>query len=235
MCLCSCFNSTLAMQSLRIITTADGSSSILNTKLNETYHSTHGAIQESQYVFIDHGLDFACSLIASQHINILEIGFGTGLNALLALHYSRTNNKTIYYETLEAYPLEESVWKELNYATLLKDNNGFIALHRAPWNHSEAIAPTFTIYKREERFQDVLLEANRFDVIFYDAFAPSKQPELWEKEMLANVVFALKPAGIFVTYCAKGQLRRDLMALGMAVEKLPGPPGKREMTRARKI
>lgn len=219
------------MQDLRIITTADGSNSVLNTHMNETYHSTHGAIQESQYVFIEKGLDFVTRLNSLQHINILEIGFGTGLNTLLALQYSRLHDKTIYYETLEAYPLEESVWAELNYAVRLKDQKGYRQLHQTPWDHPEAIAPTFTLYKREERLQEVKLEGERFDIIFYDAFAPSKQPELWEKEILARVLHALKPQGVFVTYCAKGQLRRDLMALGIMVEKLPGPPGKREMIR----
>ncbi len=219
------------MQSLRIIPTADGSNSILNTRLNETYHSTHGAIQESRHIFIDRGLDFVCQANNLSKINILEIGFGTGLNALLTLHYAEANTKSIYYETLEAYPLDESVWKELNYPSQTQDKNGFMKFHCSAWNQQEEIAPHFMLLKREARLQEAKFEASYFDIVYFDAFAPTTQPELWEKEMLSKVVDALKSSGVFITYCAKGQLKRDLKELGMNVEKLPGPPGKREIIR----
>lgn len=220
------------MQSLRIISTDDGSSSVLNTRLNETYHSTHGAIQESQYIFIDRGLDFAVQSQNLDKVEVLEIGFGTGLNALLALHYTETNGKDINFETLESYPLEESVWGELNYPTKTKDGKGFQQLHLANWGEQIKISTHFSIHKREGLLQEVLFSEAHFDVVFFDAFAPNTQPELWEKDMIKKVVDALKPSGIFVTYCAKGQLKRDLKDLGMMVEKLQGPPGKREIIRA---
>jgi tRNA U34 5-methylaminomethyl-2-thiouridine-forming methyltransferase MnmC len=219
------------MQSLRIIATADGSNSILNTRLNETYHSTHGAIQESQHIFIDRGLDFACQSKGLIHINILEIGFGTGLNALLSFYYADANAKSVYYETLEAYPLDESVWNELNYPAQTKDKDRFRRLHQAEWNLAEEISTDFILLKRDVRLQETKFESDHFDVVFFDAFAPATQPELWEKEMISKVVQALKPSGVFITYCAKGQLKRDLKDLGMTVEKLPGPPGKREIIR----
>lgn len=219
------------MQSLRIIPTADGSSSVLNTRLNETYHSTHGAIQESQFIFIDRGLDFAIQSQKLGQVNILEIGFGTGLNALLSFHYAEANVKSIYFETLEAYPLDETVWRELNYPAKTKDKNGFREIHDAAWEETVALSANFSIRKREERLQDAMFPNSNFDVVFFDAFAPTTQPELWEKGMLEKTVGALKPSGVFVTYCAKGQLRRDLKALGMIVEKVPGPPGKREFIR----
>ncbi len=219
------------MQSLRIIATADGSSSVLNTRLNETYHSTHGAIQESQFIFIDRGLDFAAQSQKLSQINILEVGFGTGLNALLSLHYAQANTKNIYFETLEAYPLDESVWRELNYPKKTKDESGFQKIHFAKWEEQVAVSTHFSILKREGLLQEALFSEAYFDVIFFDAFAPNTQPELWEKAMLKKVVDAVKPSGIFITYCAKGQLKRDLKDLGMTVEKLPGPPGKREFIR----
>ncbi len=219
------------MQSLRIISTDDGSSSVLNTRLNETYHSTHGAIQESQYIFIERGLDFAVQSQKLDQVNILEIGFGTGLNALLSLHYAAANAKNIYFETLEAYPLSESVWKELNYPTKTKDKSGFRKIHLANWEDVSNLSVHFSILKREGLLQEVLFPETHFDVVFFDAFAPNTQPELWEKEMLKKVVDALKPSGVFITYCAKGQLRRDLVDLGLEVDRLPGPPGKREIIR----
>ncbi len=219
------------MQFLRIIPTADGSNSVLNTRLNETYHSTHGAIQESQFIFIDRGLDFVVQSQKLSEVKILEIGFGTGLNALLSLQYAFANDITVQYETIEAYPLDESVWTELNYPVKTKDLTHFQHLHQAPWEERVAIANNFSLFKREQLLQDASFNSSLYDIVFFDAFAPTTQPELWEKEMLKKVVDALKPSGIFVTYCAKGQLRRDLKDLGMTVEKVPGPPGKREFIR----
>ena len=224
------------MQSLRVIATGDGSSSVLNTRLNETYHSTHGAIQESQFIFIERGLDFWVTRNPeNNNINILEIGFGTGLNALLSNQYATSHKKKIIYETLEAYPIDESVWSELNYPALTHDKNNFQRLHQATWGEQVEINDCFSIRKRFETLQAALFSEDHFDVVFFDAFAPSTQPELWEIEMLTKVVSALKPAGVFVTYCAKGQLKRDLKSLGLSVEKVPGPPGKREFIRGVKV
>lgn len=222
------------MSSLKIITTHDGSHSLLHEQLNETYHSIHGAIQESNHVFIKHGLDFVKQHSNSSSINLLEIGFGTGLNALLTLQFAHIHNLAIRYITVEAFPVEEAVWSKLNYTESSDSKVWFEKLHRANWNKWVTISPEFQLKKLKTTLQEAVLEQSNFDLIYFDAFAPSKQPEMWEVPMLKKVVDAMKSKGVFVTYCAKGQLKRDLHSLQLTVESLPGPPGKREMVRAQK-
>ncbi len=221
------------MGDLTIITTADGSHSLFNSALNETYHSVHGAIQESLYVFIQQGLDYWLERNPGKEVRILEIGFGTGLNALLTLQHSSVKGIKVYYESWEAFPLPKDVLIKLNYPDLLRAANHFEVLHQASWNKPTAITPHFTLYKHDG---DILLnslpQAPDFDIVYYDAFAPSKQPDLWTEEVLRKVTETLAVNGIWVTYCAKGQLKRDLKSLGLTVETLPGPPGKKEMVRA---
>lgn len=217
-----------------IITTKDGSHSLLNEILNETYHSTHGALRESRYVFIDQGLRYFQSGSDRRAVNILEVGFGTGLNALLVLEYARLNQVQVRYHTLEAFPLDENTWMQLNYGSELKMQDEFAKLHQIPWNTSHALMPEFTLLKQRVTLQDVVLPTNAYDIVFFDAFAPSKQPEMWEPPMLSKINDCLSANSVFVTYCAKGQLKRDLKALGLVVETLPGPPGKKEMVRATK-
>ncbi|MBI3220257.1 MAG: tRNA (5-methylaminomethyl-2-thiouridine)(34)-methyltransferase MnmD [Bacteroidetes bacterium] len=225
------------MSEVTLFETKDGSSSLLHIELNETYHSTHGALQESIYVFIDRGFAEALNL-GKKQISILEIGFGTGLNALLTLLEAQRTQVNVIYETLEAYPLPSEIVTQLNYTQLLTDKEGptvsplFDSLHSVPWDGTNHVQPNFTLLKRKEDLLEATFEIEKFDLVYYDAFAPDKQPHLWELPILEKVVNALKPGGIFVTYSAKGQLRRDLIALGLNVEKLPGPPGKREMIRA---
>ena len=219
---------------LKIITTSDGSDSLLNTALNETYHSIHGAIQESQHVFIRAGLEFVIGRSASQPINILEVGFGTGLNALMTLkHISELPNQ-INYTTIEAFPLEDSVWAALNYGRQLNCEDDYKRLHTCPWEDWNLLTTNFNFKKIHSALQQVTLLDNEYDVIYFDAFAPSKQPELWECSILKKVTDSLCPNGVFVTYCARGQLKRDLHTLKMGVETLKGPPGKMEMVRALK-
>jgi tRNA U34 5-methylaminomethyl-2-thiouridine-forming methyltransferase MnmC len=218
------------MDHLEVIATDDGSHSILNTALQETYHSRHGAVQESTHVFIDHGLRVA-ELTRKESLRILEIGFGTGLNAALTLLEAGRRNLGITYESWEKFPLPAHVIDQLNYGAILGDIESFHALHQAPWNVITTIRPGFELYKRVRDILAEPLEGN-FDLIYYDAFAPSKQPEMWTQEILRKVTSALAPGGLLVTYCAKGQVKRDLAALGLTVETLPGPPGKKEMTRA---
>ena len=220
------------MSPLKIFLTHDGSHSLLNEQLNETYHSVHGALQESRYVFIQQGLDFLYENSAKPSINILEIGFGTGLNALLSLQRSIVDNLVIHYTTLEAFPIEDDTWPKLNYADSAESKTLFEKLHRANWNQPVEIAPGFHLQKLHTTLQQVALEPNHFDLIYFDAFAPNKQPEMWELPMLQKVAEAMKSNGVFVTYCAKGQLKRDLQNLSLKVESLQGPPGKREMVRA---
>lgn len=223
------------MSHLQIISTTDGSHSLLNTELNETYHSVHGALTESLHVFIKHGLDSFCERFSNNPVNILEVGFGTGLNALLTAQRAALINRNIHYTTLEAFPLSEEIWSQLNYAGSPDAKNLFQEIHRADWSRMQKISPTFNLLKCKCKFQEADLLPGSFDIVYYDAFAPSKQPEMWNYTILEKVVHFLRPGGIFVTYCAKGQLKRDLTALKMQVETLPGPPGKKEMVKALKI
>lgn len=216
-----------------IILTEDGSHSLLNTTLNETYHSIHGAVQESKHVFVKHGLDFA-GQTRKDSLSILEVGFGTGLNALLTLQHAQQRSARIQYTSLEAFPLPEAIWSKLNYTESLGLTEYFSQLHQAPWNVQSFILPNFQLLKIDKTLQDVNLDRT-FDLIYFDAFAPSKQPEMWTFDMLQKVVNSMSPGGVFVTYCAKGQLKRDLKSLGLEVETLPGPPGKKEMVRAVKV
>ena len=222
------------MAPTEIIVTGDGSHSLLNTELNETYHSVHGALRESQYVFIEQGLDYWMQRNANESARVLEIGFGTGLNALLTLAYALHNARTVTYDTLEAYPLPASIWTQLNYGDDAVMRSRFEKLNALPWDMPHALEERFMITKHYASIQDKAF-SEKFDVIFYDAFAPSKQPDMWTFDVLCKITSALAPQGIFVTYCAKGQVKRDLRQLGLIVETLPGPPGKKEMVRARNV
>ncbi len=219
------------MSDLEIVTTSDGSHTLRDRDLNETYHSVHGAIQESMHVFIQNGLDYFFKRHQPGNISILEIGFGTGLNALLAWQYAMRNGVHIYYTTVEPFPLVEEVWSRLNYGDLQKDPDHFRTLHRAEWARANPLSGEFTFLKIQTSLQKADL-SDEYDVIFFDAFAPSVQPELWTIESLKKVVTPLNKRGAFVTYSAKGQLKRDLRSLGLTVETMPGPPGKNEMVRA---
>jgi len=217
--------------SIQIITTQDGSHSLFNSTLNETYHSVHGAIQESTHVFIKKGLEFLIERSNPSAINILEVGFGTGLNALLTLKYALTSAIKIKYTTLETFPLGDDIWPWLNYSAVLGHKEYYEKLHQSPWGEPVNILPNFELLKLNTKLEEVILPQGHFDIIFFDAFAPNKQPELWEYPILQKIACYLNNKGIFVTYCAKGQLKRDLKALGFTVETLPGPPGKKEMVR----
>lgn len=221
--------------SIEIITTGDGSHSLRNHKLNETYHSIHGALQESVHVFIKSGLDYIIERDPVNEIRILEIGFGTGLNALLTWKRAKEIKNKISYTTLEAFPVSDEIWPQLNYTSSEIDREGFKLLHAAKWNESVQIAPHFELLKLHATLEDVNLPSAAFDIIYYDAFAPNKQPELWTLPVLEKVTKTLKPSGILVTYCAKGQLKRDLRSLSLEVGTLSGPPGKKEMVRAKKV
>ena len=218
------------MSDLEIITTSDGSHTLRNKQLNETYHSIHGAVQESMHVFIKNGLEYYYQNHAPKDISILEVGFGTGLNALLTLQYAIHNNIQIRYTTLEPHPLSGDVWRQLNYGERDRGDDQFKVLHEAEWDREVVLTSAFTIHKLRKTLAEVQLGAN-YDVIYFDAFAPAVQPELWTLGSLEKVVTLLKSGGVIVTYSAKGQLKRDLKALGLAVETLQGPPGKNEMVR----
>lgn len=213
-----------------IITTADGSSSLYLPHLDETYHSRHGAVQESLHVFIRNGLDDAFAQGRSQ-MRVLEVGFGTGLNALLALQWTDVRKVAMHYFTVEPFILPLETLAQLHYDA--NDQERFLQLHQAPWNEDVELFPTFTLKKLEGRLGEVDLP-NDVDVVFYDAFGPRAQSDMWSVELFALLFARLQPGGVLVTYCAKGQVRRDLQTAGFVTERLPGPPGKREMLRATK-
>lgn len=220
----------------QLITTEDGSHSLFVPHLNEHYHSTHGAIQESRHVYIQSGFD-ACNL---EQINVLEIGFGTGLNAFLTLLQAEKTNKQVNYTSLELYPLDIDKAKQLNYAQHLSGESRkslFMALHTSQWNKSVKITPRFTLHKIETDFSNPtnLNTHTHFDVIYFDAFAPEKQPEMWTQPIFDTLFTQSNPNAIITTYSAKGAVRRMLQSADFTVERLPGPPGKREILRGIKI
>lgn len=222
------------MSRLEVIPTGDGSLSVLNVELQETYHSRHGALQESRYVFIENGLLHVELKRPGMPIRIFEMGFGTGLNAGLTMMEAQERKIAIRYESWEKEPLPEAILAQLNYGDIVGAEEPFEAVNRVAWDRETEIVPGFAILKRRgDILTDVL--SGEFDLIYYDAFAPSKQPELWTIDALRRVTERLSPGGVWVSYCAKGQVKRDLAALGLAVETLPGPPGKKEMTRASRV
>jgi len=214
-----------------IVKTRDGSNTLFVPELDETYHSYHGAIQESLHVFIRNGLNFQTPL---DDISVLEVGFGTGLNAFLSFIESIQTNRKITYTTLEPYPLEWDIVSELNYMDLIfnaKYLDFYQKMHSCPWESFLEISSNFSIKKQHIKLQDVVFD-NEFDVIYFDAFAPRVQPDLWTEQIFASMYKALKSDGILVTYCAKGSVKRALKHVGFELQSIPGPPGKREMSRA---
>lgn len=217
----------------KIITTADGSKTIQIEDWNEQYHSVHGAIQEAMHVFILHGL--FCFLDSHKPISILEIGFGTGLNAFITLLESEKSNLHINYTGVEAYPVTQEEVDALNYTEQLKTNNTlFSKLHQYDWEVLHHITPKFSLTKQQKFFKEIDAVAE-YDLIYFDAFGARVQPELWTEVIFELMYKALKTKGVLVTYSAKGSVRRAMQAVGFSVEKLPGPPGKREMLRATKL
>lgn len=217
-----------------LIITKDGSHTIFIPEMNVTYHSVHGAIQESQHVFIKAGLidpglfDF----IGLHHV--LEIGFGTGLNALLTLIEADRHKNRIYYNAIELFPLNDDEISRLNYCDQLNLPDYkplFDKMHHTGWEEMYEITNYFRLTKIKCDLLDYSAE-ELFDIIYFDAFAPASQPELWTIEVFEKMFSILKSGGMLVTYCSKGEVRRNMIAAGFKVEKLPGPPGKREMIRA---
>lgn len=206
--------------------TADGSATLFVPELNEHYHSVKGARTESQHIFIDMGLK------ASEAVEpyILEVGFGTGLNALLTLETAEAAQRKVHYTGIELYPLSWEMIEPLGYS----NNPLFKTLHIIPWEEDTIITPCFTLRKVQANF--TTFTTNRlFDIIYFDAFAPEKQPEMWSQELFDRLHVIMSEKGILTTYCAKGVVRRMLQTAGFTVERLPGPPGgKREILRARK-
>lgn len=207
---------------MKIIQTQDGSSTIYVEELDETYHSRHGAIQEAMHVFIKNGLDKS----SKNPLRIFEMGFGTGLNAFLSLIYSDVE---VFYTGLEKYPVSKEIVETIDYWQELKeDKSKFLQLHKVNWDSFESVTERFHLRKIQGDLKSLNLD-EKFDLIYFDAFGPRAQSSLWAKEVLSKIVDLMSVSGIFVTYCAKGQVRRDLEDLGLEMQRLPGPPGKREM------
>ena len=225
----------------KIITTADGSKTIQIEDWNEQYHSKHGAIQEAQHVFINEGLIHYCNLINKKcqakavGISILEIGFGTGLNAFLTAIESKRLNLNINYIGVEAYPVADTEISQLNYAQEINTEKSdlFKKLHVTQWETVNPITNTFQLTKRQQFFSDIT-DVELYDLIYFDAFGARVQPELWTKAIFQIMYNALKPNGVLVTYAAIGNVKRAMKELGFTVERLKGPPGKRHMLRATK-
>ena len=213
--------------------TADGSPTLYVAHFDEHYHSIHGAQQESEHVFIEAGLRHLMQK-GLKSISILEVGLGTALNALLTLEYIQQSQIEIHYRALEAYPLLPKEYTLLTFSEKAESQERFKQIHECPWHQWNIITPKFNFYKQEVFLQDFEPETNSIDLIYFDAFAPSAQPELWTEVIFSKMFQALKPGGVLVTYCAKGVVKRAIKAVGFSIEALPGPPRKREMTRATK-
>ncbi|MFO7756049.1 MAG: tRNA (5-methylaminomethyl-2-thiouridine)(34)-methyltransferase MnmD [Bacteroidales bacterium] len=214
---------------LKIISTSDGSDTVYIPSINEYYHSLNGAMQESKHVFIEAGYNKT----ALNPVKILELGFGTGLNTLLTLKESLKDGRDVEYITAEKFPLPENILKSLNYSRLFPagQKSLFKLIHDCEWENTCMISNNFSLLKLKKDFRDIELNTS-VDLVYFDAFAPEKQPELWTFDVLSPLCSLINKGGVFVTYSARGQLKRDLTRLGFSVEHLPGPPGKRHITRA---
>jgi len=209
-----------------LLITRDGSPTVSIPEMGVTYHSIHGAVQESMHVFINEGLNPL--LKKKPLLRIFEMGFGTGLNALLTARAAAENQQKIEYTVIEKFPLHAEELKGLQYG---EDEELLAMLHDCSFNSMNAITPYFSIMKLQGDLIECSLE-NGFDLVYYDAFAPAAQPELWTKEVFEKLFKSMLPGGVLVTYCSKSDVRRAIQAAGFVVEKRPGPPGKREMLRA---
>lgn len=213
------------------IKTDDGSMTIYLPEMDETYHSTHGAIQEAEHVFIRNGLH-AIDSSWRLEVNVFEVGYGTGLNALLSMKHN--THAYLNYDSIEAYPVSKDDTDKMRYCDIVGEEFKmyFDKMTRCPWGKKESLKSGMTLMKIQEKIQDYTLEKGKYDLIYFDAFGPRAQSEMWKPEILQKMYDGLQNGGGLVTYCAKGQFKRDLKSIGFEVESLPGPPGKREMTRA---
>ncbi|MGS2740519.1 tRNA (5-methylaminomethyl-2-thiouridine)(34)-methyltransferase MnmD [Sinomicrobium sp. M5D2P17] len=216
----------------KIIKTADGSTTIHLEDWDEHYHSVHGAIQEARHVFIKNGLD----RVAKEKVSVLEIGFGTGLNAFITLLEAEERKLHLEYTGVEAYPVSSEELQQLNYVAELGAQQWtslFEKMHDVSWEVPHNISEGFVLTKRKQSFSDIA-DQEKFDLVYFDAFGPRVQPELWTEAIFATMYAAMKEKGVLVTYSAKGSVRRAMQTVGFTVERLPGPPGKREMLRGLK-
>lgn len=255
----SCFISESALIKLfnlthmqhQIKTTHDGSHTLFVPEINEHYHSVNGAIQESKHIFINAGLKYYLDNLykkesqSIQTLNILEIGFGTGLNTLLTLLETEKSSFKVFYNSLELYPVSIEDAAKLNYPSLLNEilfdhfentTELFLQLHTSAWEKPVNVTPNFTLLKQQIDFSNPshFNSSKLFNLVYFDAFAPEKQPEMWTKDIFKKIFSLCDPGAVITTYCAKGVVRRMLQNEGFKMERLPGPPGKREILRGKK-
>ncbi|MDR1792088.1 MAG: tRNA (5-methylaminomethyl-2-thiouridine)(34)-methyltransferase MnmD [Bacteroidales bacterium] len=218
----------------KIILTADGSSSVFDENFNNHFHSTFGAVQESQHVYINSGLHHR-NLLNQQNINVLEVGFGSGLNVLMTYLAAQEEQKNIFMQTIELYPLVKEEYTQLNYAEVLPSPNVaqmMSQIHECQWDTPCQLSENFTLLKSLLPAQEMLLPKNYFNLVYFDAFAPDIQPELWTENVFSRIYKSMHSGGVFVTYTCKGDVRRLLRSLGFYASKIPCIGGKREMLRA---
>lgn len=217
----------------KLILSDDGSHTIELVGVNEQYHSTHGAIQESEHVYIKNGLQ---SVLADRNeIHILEVGMGTGLNVLLTYKFAIENNIKIFYHAIEAYPVSSQLWNELNYVLQIGDESlvrVFNDIHTTNWGEEIKLNDDFVLLKKEERIQESVFGENRFELVYFDAFNPDLEPDLWTAEVFRNIYKSMRSNSVLSTYSTKGIVKRALKSCGFLIEKKPGPPGKREILNA---
>lgn len=221
------------MEKPEIILTGDGFPTLYSAYFNEIYHSRHGSLTESMHVFIQAGLEQK-RLEGLEKIRVGEIGLGSGLNGALAFQYGTEHNVKIDYQSLEAFPLQSEIWAAFNEKLpeeLRSFHRQLMVLPPGEWHQPESLFS----FRWSKEFWPASGILENLDVLFYDAFSPEKQPELWTSEAFAMAFEAMNPGGILVTYCAKGYVRRNMEAAGFVTERLPGPPGKREMLKARRL
>lgn len=215
---------------VELITSSDGSHSLYHRELNETYHSKHGALQESKYVYIQQGIH---TLLPKNTIDVIEVGFGTGLNALLTYNWALEHDVLVRYTTIEPFPVSLATVQQLNYSALTEvPESIFTTLHESAFNTNIELHSNFILYKYSKLLEDLSLPKESFDICFFDAFAPSKQPDIWSATNFSMLYTALRKEGILVTYCAQGNFKRTLQQIGYRVEAIKGPPFKKEMTKA---
>jgi tRNA U34 5-methylaminomethyl-2-thiouridine-forming methyltransferase MnmC len=216
-----------------LVISEDGSHTLFVPQLNEHYHSTHGAIQESRHIFIEAGLQKAVEL--NRKIKLLEVGFGTGLNALLTSLFAKRTGIEVDYIALEAYPLDKGILEQLNYCRLIEDREAtmlFDRISKSEWDQSLPLSANFTLLKVHKMLQDYPFNDGPVHLVYFDAFSPDVQPELWSEGIFKKLFDHMVIGGILVTYSCKGVVKRALKSAGFLIEKLPGPPGKREILRA---
>ena len=221
------------MYQKRIIISEDGSHTIELIGQNEQYHSTHGAIQESNHVYIKNGIERIAQ--NTKTISVLEVGMGTGLNVLLTWIYAKENELKINYHAVEAYPVEKDIWNRLNYAAqVIKPGSEeiFSKIHNSKWNETFELDSNFSFTKMEESIIDSNLPTEAYDVVYFDAFNPELEPELWTAELFQKIYSAMMPESVLSTYSTKGIVKRAMKSCGFKIEKKPGPPGKREILNA---